>query len=280
MKQSDALAYLELKTAQNLFGKPPGELADAERARVHHLAARQYVLETRVLRTPEAHEASVSARHVQAALQEIRERYPDSEAFHADLACHHLDEARFLLALERDLKVEHVLEHIGKRAPRVAEIDVELYYHYHPEQFRRAETRHARHILVTINPDLPENTQHAARQRIEAIAARLDKNGKRFDEQARKHSECPTALQGGWLGEVKRGQLYPQLDFALFKMHAGDISTILESPLGYHLVQCETIQSARTLPLEEARPAIRNMLQQRRERTCQQAWIKQLPALA
>jgi len=280
MTPSDALAYLELKTAQNLFGKLPGELADTELARVQQLAARQYVLETRVLRTSEAHAVNIPGEHIQTALQEIHARYRDRDEFHADLACNHLDETRFLLALERDLKVEQVLENIGKRAVRVTEIDVELYYHYHPEQFRRAETRHARHILVTLNPSLPENTQDAALQRITAIATRLEKDGKRFEEQARKHSECPTALQGGMLGEVKRGQLYPQLDSALFEMREGEISGILESPLGYHLMQCEAIQLSRTLALEQARPAIREMLQQRRARTCQQAWIKQLPALA
>lgn len=275
MPEPSAIAYLELKTAQNLFGKAPTELAEAERARMRTLADRQYSLEARVLRSREARDVMVPQASLEAALEEIRKRYPEEEELNADLARNGLDQDSYLQALERELKVEAILEKVASRAPRVSEIDVELYYHYHPEQFHRPETRHVRHILVTINPEMPDNTLEAARERIEAIAARLAKDPKRFEEQALKHSECPTALQGGRLGEVPRGQLYPELDAALFSMRAGQISGVLESPLGYHLLLCEAIVEERVLSLNQARAPIREMLEQQRKRTCQRVWLKQ-----
>ena len=271
-----ALAYLELKTAQSLFGKSPTELAEDERQRVRALADRQYGLEARVLRAPEAGDAMVPAASLQAAFEEIRKRYAEEDEFIADLARNGLDQAAFNAALERELRVEAILEKVGARAPQVSEIDVELYYHYHPDQFRRPETRLARHILVTLNPTLPDNTEVAARSRIEAIAARLEKSPRRFEEQALKHSECPTALQGGRLGDIPRGQLYPELDAALFSLTAGRISAVLESPLGYHLVLCEAITPERVLSLNQARGPIRARLEKNRKRICQQAWLKQL----
>jgi peptidyl-prolyl cis-trans isomerase C len=276
MPEPAALAYLELKTAQNLFGKAPAELPDAQLGKVRHLADRQYGLEGRVLRAPEARDAMVPEASLQAALDEIRKRYPEEAEFHADLARNGLDQAGYLQALERELKVEAILEKVGARAPRVSEIDVELYYQYHLDQFRRPETRRARHILVTLNPELPDNTAAAALARVEAIATRLAKDPKRFQEQALKHSECPTALQGGLLGDIPRGQLYAELDAALFALRAGEISGVLESPLGYHLLLCEAIQEERILSLEQARAPIRGMLEQRRKRVCQQAWMKQI----
>jgi nitrogen fixation protein NifM len=271
-----ALAYLELKTAQSLFGKSPAELAANERARVHHLADRQYGLEAHVLHAPEARDAMVPEASLQAAIEEIRKRYPEEEEFIADLARNGLDPDSFVAALERELRVEAILEKVGTRAPQVSEIDVELFYQYHPDQFRRPETRRARHILITINPEMPDNTAEAARARIEAVAARLAKDPKRFEEQALKHSECPTAMQGGVLGDVPRGQLYPELDAALFSMQAGQLSDVRESPLGYHLILCEAITSERILSLTQARAPIRDMLEKRRKRICQQAWMKQL----
>ena len=271
-----ALAYLELKTAQSLFGKSPTELAEDERQRVRVLADRQYGLEARVLRAPEAGDAMVPATSLQAAFEEIRKRYVEEDEFIADLARNGLDQAAFNAALERELRVEAILEKVGARAPQVSEIDVELYYHFHPDQFRRPETRLARHILVTLNPTLPDNTEVAARSRIEAIAARLEKSPRRFEEQALKHSECPTALQGGRLGDIPRGQLYPELDAALFSLTAGQISAVLESPLGYHLVLCEAITPERVLSLNQARGPIRARLEKNRKRICQQAWLKQL----
>jgi peptidyl-prolyl cis-trans isomerase C len=271
-----ALAYLELKTAHSLFGKSPAELAEDERTRVRNLADRQYGLEARVLRSPEAGDAMVPEVSLLAAFEEVHKRYGEEEEFLADLARNGLNHAGFMAALERELRVEAILEKVGSRATQVADIDVDLYYHYHPDQFRRPETRRARHILVTVNPEMPDNTAEVARTRIEAVAARLIKQPKRFEEQALKHSECPTAMQGGVLGDVPRGQLYPELDAALFSMQAGQLSGVLESPLGYHLVLCEAITEQRVLSLNQARAPIREMLEQRRKRICQQAWLKQL----
>lgn len=278
MPEPAALAYLELKTAQSLFGKSPAELVEEERTRVRTLADRQYGIEARVLQTPEAGDVMVPEVSLQAAFEEIRKRYTEEDEFLADLARNGLDHAGFMAALQRELRVEAILEKVGARATLVADIDVDLYYHYHPDQFRRPETRRARHILVTINPDMPDNTAEIARARIEAVAARLAKSPKRFEEQALKHSECPTAMQGGVLGDVPQGQLYPQLDAALFSMNAGQLSGVLESPLGYHLLWCEAITPQRILSLHQARAPIREMLEKRRKRICQQAWLKQLQA--
>ena len=276
MAEAAVLAYLELKTAQSLFGKSPVELAADERAKVRQQADRQFGLEARVLAAPEARDAMVPPVSLQAAFDEIRQRYPEENELFDDLARNGLDHASFIAALERELRVEAILEKVGTRATQVADIDVDLYYHYHPDQFRRPETRRARHILVTINPAMPDNTAEAALARIEAIAARLNKSLKRFDEQALKHSECPTAMQGGVLGDVPQGQLYPELDAALFSMQAGQLSGVLESPLGYHLLLCESITPERILSLNQARAPIREMLEKRRKRICQQAWLKQL----
>jgi nitrogen fixation protein NifM len=271
-----AVAYLELKAAQNLFGKLPTALAASEREHVRKMAAKQFSLEARVLAAPEARDAMVPPASLEAAMEEIRKRYADAADFHADLQHNGLDEAGFMDALERELLVEAILEKVGTRAAQVSDIDVEVYYHYHPDQFRRPETRRVRHVLITLNDDLPDNTRPAAQSRIEAIAARLARDSKRFEEQAMKHSECPTALQGGVLGEVPIGQLYPELDAALFAMSVGEISEILESPMGLHLLRCDDITPAAVLGLKDARGPIRTLLEQRRKRVCQGAWVKQL----
>jgi len=276
MPEPSVLAYLELKIAQSLFGKVPTELAADERTRVHNLANRQYGLEGRVLLAPEARDAMVPEASRQSAFEEIRKRYPVADEFITDLARNGLNQNGLVAALERELSVEAILEKVGTRAPQVSEIDVELFYQYHPDQFRRPETRRTRHILVTVNPDLPENTATTARARIEAVAARLAKDAKRFEEQALKHSECPTALQGGLLGDVPRGKLYPELGAALFAMTAGQISDVLESPLGFHLLLCEAIQEERILSLDQARAPIRTLMEQHRKRIFQQAWLRQL----
>jgi nitrogen fixation protein NifM len=274
------VAYLMLKTAHNLYGKSPSSLEQPELERVKQLATRQFDLESRVLATGEARDVVVPESSLNAALAEIRGRYENEEELQQDLAGNGLTVSLFAAALERELKVEGVLEKVGGRAAKVSDIDIELYYRYHPEQFQRPETRTARHILVTINDDLPENTREVARSRIDAIAARLSKEPKRFEEQAMKHSECPTALQGGLLGEVKRGQLYAELEAVLFELEPMQFSKVVESPLGLHLLRCDKVMPAEMRSLGQVRDSIREMLVTRRKRICQSAWLKQIQQAA
>ncbi len=276
MTEPNAVAYLMLKTAQNLYSRNPQELKPDEQERVLRMAGRQYELEERVLSAAEAGEVVVPEATLQAALAEIAGRYPDEVDFLNDLNDNGLSRQGFIAALEREMKVDAIMEKVATRAAKVSDIDVELYYHYHPEQFQRPELRRARHILVTINDGIADNTRDAARARIDAIAQRLAKEPKRFEEQALKHSECPTALQGGLLGDAQRGQLYPELDKVLFDMQPGQISGVIESALGFHLLLCESVAPAGAIPIGQVRDAVRKLLESRRKKICQKAWLSAL----
>lgn len=270
------LAYLILKTAHGLFGKDPQALATEERKQAETLAMRQHDMEILVLSTPEAGDVIVPQATLEAALAEIRDRYADEVEFHNDLTENRLTPANLVESLRRELKVEAILDKVGSRAAKVSDIDVELYYHFHPEQFTRPETRRTRHILITINEAMPENTRENARLRIDAIAARLAKEPGRFEEQALKHSECPTAMNGGLLGDARKNQLYPELDALLFALDADQIGPVTESPLGFHILLCEAIHPAGKLPLNQIQPIIREMLESRRRQICRKAWLKRL----
>ncbi len=270
------VAYLALKAAQKNYGKSPAALTGPELERVRSMAQRQHRLEFSVLASEEASATMVPPVTLQAALDEIRGRYTNLEEFIEDLALNGLDESSFAAAMESELRVEAILEKVGTRAVKVSDVDIELYYHYHPDQFRRPETRQVRHILITVNDTIADNTRIAAQQRISSIASRLAKEPQRFEEQALKHSECPTALQRGAVGDLPRGKLFPALDDALFEMKAGEVSGVLETELGFHVLRCDAITGADVLNLEQASPHIRKLLELKRKRVCQQAWLRQL----
>ena len=277
VSDSQVLAYLLLNVALERFQKTPAELLDVERQQALLLAQRQYTLEQRILNAPEAARCVVPATRLETALAEIRARYPDHDGFVADLKANGMHEASFVGALQRALHVEAVLEQVADQGAQVNEIDADIYYYMHPEKFKKPEIRTARHILITINPEYPENTRENAWQRIQTIAARLQQKPEHFDTQAQKHSECPTGLQGGVLGQLTPGTLFPALDAALFSLAVGQISAILESELGFHLLRCDAIQPATLIPLREARPQIIAHLQTRQRRLCQKHWIAHLP---
>lgn len=268
--------YLALKLAERLYHKPLEALAADELKRVGSVAAQQQEIETLILSTTEAGSVILPAASIEACLAEIRGRYASEEDFRADLERIGLDAAALRQAVERDMAVEAVLEKVGARAAAVSDTEVEIFWFMHKDRFRRAETRELRHILITINEQLAGNERDAARDKIDAIRERLLKNPERFAEQALKHSECPTAMNGGLLGRVPRGQLYAELEAAAFAMAENTLSEPVESELGWHLIRCDAIHAERQSQLAEVRQTIRDHLEQQRRGMCQKSWINAL----
>lgn len=273
---SNELSYHRLRTALKQFGEPLEQLDNQRREWVERQAQREFKLEQRVLGTSEAAAVHISTDTLNQAMAQLIARYPNENDWHDALHLHGLDEVSMRIALERELRVEAVFEQVGARAVKVTELDIQIFYHLHRERFRTPELRTTRHILMTINPDFPENTVERVMARIDEIAMRVRSKPHRFADQAVKHSECPTAMQGGLLGKVKAGQLYPELDAVLFSMDEGDISGPVQSEMGFHLLSCEVIQPAGMLPLHEAAPRIRQRLEDRYCLQCQRAWLAKL----
>lgn len=277
---TEASPYLALKLARELFQKTPQALADEERAKVAAIAARQLEIEGRILATLEAARVVLPPSAVPQTVAEIRGRFGSDAEFREELERSGLDEAELMAAIGRDLRVEAVLDSVARTAPAVTDTDVEIFYLQHAARFRRPEARSLRHILVTINEALPGSGREAARERIEAIRRRLEKDGSRFAEQALKHSECPTAMNGGLLGAVPRGQLYPELEAVAFALEAGAMSGVVETAMGFHLVLCESIRPERCAPLAEVRERLRGYIADSRRAAVQKAWIAALFKLA
>jgi peptidyl-prolyl cis-trans isomerase C len=268
--------YLRLKLARELYDKAPDALDEAERKRIAAVAARQQEIEQRILGSAKAALVVLPEASIEACVKDIRDRYPDEPEFEADLARTGLSVATLREAIERDLKVEAVLEQVAAATPAVSETEVEIFYLQHLDRFRKPETRSLRHILVTINDDMPGSTRDAAQAKIEAIRARLAKDVGRFNEQALKHSECPTAMNGGLLGKVPRGKLYPEVEAVAFELAAGELSVVVESELGFHIVLCDAVEHEAQVPLAEVRERVRDHLAGARHAAAQKAWIASL----
>ena len=277
-KKSDPIdPYTLLRTALTLFKKKPAELQSEELTQAQVQALSEFNIEKRILNSPEAGLVIISDQELESAYQEVRDRYIDEDSFRSDLDKNGLSTESLKAALLRQSRVNVVMELIASRSPTINEVEIGIYYHLHTEQFNRPEMREACHIFISINPDYPENTREAALTRAQELYVKLQKKPFKFADLALKHSECPTALQGGVLGVVPKGKLYPELDEVLFNMKAGEISQPVESEIGFHLVLCKQIQKAETLSLQKATPKIRQMMSDRSRQKCQRAWLASLP---
>jgi peptidyl-prolyl cis-trans isomerase C len=252
------------------------ELDDEHLAGISRQADKSFDLESLVLSSPEAARVLIPPERIEEALSELRSRYPDRDAFIEDLAENGLDEQILGQALERELIFDAVMQTVSSNRPIATEIDERLFFELHKERFVRPERRTARHILITVNEQFEENCRDAARSRIERLLDKLDGRPNRFPSLARKHSECPSAMEDGRLGTLPRGRLYPELDAVLFSLPEGGISGPVESDMGFHLLWCEKINRGAALPFSKVRTQIRQLLEERAGRNCQKAWISAL----
>jgi peptidyl-prolyl cis-trans isomerase C len=275
-ESSPEFSYHLLRNALNDFGKNLQQLDANEYQQVHQKASKSYQLESLVLAAPEAEGLVIPEEQLHRSVASIETRYQSRDEFIQDLQGNGLDEAGLHHALYRELMFDGVMQRVTAESVAVSEVDVQLFYEMHRERFEQPELRVASHILITVNPDYPENTRDAAMARMEQVMEKLGGRADRFPNVARDYSECPTAMDGGKLGEVKAGQLYLELDAVLFSMEEGHISSIIESEMGLHILLCEKIKPGKRITFTEVETKIRSTLEERQRRSCQKAWLAAL----
>lgn len=133
------------------------------------------------------------------------------------------------------------------------------YYSENTSQFSTEEQRRARHILFKAGENDSEQL-HEKKKQLAAEVATMAKSGTDFATLAAEYSEGPTKDNGGDLGFFSRGQMVPSFEEAVFGMQPGEVSEVVQSPFGYHLIQLEDIEPAQTTPLAEVSDEIRTIL--------------------
>lgn len=276
MPASDAMPadYRQLKLSWELFQKAPQTLSDAESRRLAEVARHQDGIERRILASREAADIVVPTATLQLRVGEIRQRYASTAEFILDLAANGFDESALSTAVERELRVESVLEKVAAATPPVSLIEAENYYRLHPAAFDRPEARRLRHILIAC--DTPAEHRQAAAH-LDALRATVG-DAETFAAAALRHSQCPTAMDGGRLGVVKHGQLFAELEPTAFALARGATSAATASPLGQHLLRCDEIMASGMLPFTDVGPRIVERLSDKRRREAQRDWINRLPA--
>lgn len=138
----------------------------------------------------------------------------------------------------------------------------------------------ARHILIEADPDADEATHQAAREKAEALLKRAER-GAGFAELAREHSDdTATAKKGGDLGYNPRGRMAEAFDEAMFALEPGELSDVVETQYGYHIIKAEDIREG-DVPEREAKLEIAARLYRdaRAEERARQAAEQALQAL-
>ncbi len=148
---------------------------------------------------------------------------------------------------------------------QVSKEEARKYYDEHQSEFGTPEERQASHILITIKPGASQSEQDAAKAKAESLLHQVEQNPAKFAELARKNSQDPgSAANGGDLGFFGRGMMVKPFEDATFALKVGEISGLVKSDFGYHIIKLVAIKPSRVQSFDEVREGIVNKLRQQK----------------
>ena len=139
----------------------------------------------------------------------------------------------------------------------VSDADVKSYYDQNAKRYTTEEQRRASHILITAPKDAPAKDRAAAKAKAEALLAQLRKNPGDFAKLAKENSQDPgSAERGGDLDFFGKGMMVKQFEDVAYKLAKGQISDVVESEFGYHIIQVTDIKAGGVRTLDQVKDEI------------------------
>jgi peptidyl-prolyl cis-trans isomerase D len=176
----------------------------------------------------------------------------------ADLARYYQEQSERFRSVE-DADVEFLVLDVAALQAKIVlpEQDLKTYYEQNLQRLGGQEQRRASHILVNAAKDLPAVDKQKARAKAESLLAAVRKAPKTFAEVARKNSDdTGSASRGGDLDFFARGAMVKPFEDAAFALQKGDISDIVESDFGFHIIQLTEIKKPQAPSFESMRPQL------------------------
>jgi peptidyl-prolyl cis-trans isomerase D len=169
----------------------------------------------------------------------------------------HADQFR----LPEEASIEYLVLDLeaAKKSIAVSEADLHGYYDQNAARFGSKEERRASHILIAAPAGAPAAEREKAKAKAEELLAAVRKAPNTFADVARKNSQDPgSADKGGDLDFVTRGAMVKPFEDVLFSLKKGEISDVVETEFGYHIIELTDIKPAVVPPFEKVRAAIEN----------------------
>lgn len=226
--------------------------------------AMDMIIDQELLRqAAEAKKIEVSQEEIDAAWAEVSEPFENKDEFSRRIENEGYTEESYRKHLQRMIAASKYLDHIRAPAMDLSDEELEAYYRDNERRLTLPEQVRVRHILLTWKPLGKQDDRAALREQMADILKKA-RDGEDFAELARKYSEDSTAKDSGDVGFFHRGQMVPSFEAAAFMLKPGEISDIVETPYGVHILRLEERKEARLLPLEEIREQLRDHVREER----------------
>ncbi len=214
----------------------------------------------------------VSEAEIDAEIKKVKDRYQNETEFANALAGMKMTPASLKAQVERTLAVQKIINVQFTSKATVTDKDIWSYYDRNRESFRQPEQVKTSQILVKVDPQADAAKKAEARKKIGDILAKV-RQGQDFASLARTYSEDPSGAKGGDLGYIRPGQTLKLFEEALFSLKPGEVSDVVETSLGYHVIKAVERKPETTMPFENVKDQLRTLLKQEKGREEANAYI-------
>jgi peptidyl-prolyl cis-trans isomerase C len=249
---------------RNIVAQMGGEQPSAENEQALMQMATQRIVEQKLL-AQEARRTNVKVNEERLAemIQNVEQQAGGRERLESSLETFGMTYDQLAASLREIELARSLIDTQLSATIVVTDEEVQKFYAENPERFDAEATVRARHIIFNCPLDADAKTSSEARAKAEEARQRAI-GGEDFAELARELSEGPTAERGGDLGFFTQGQTAPTFANASFALQPGEISPVVRTDFGYHVIKVEERRPARHIPLEEVSDHVKNLLVQQK----------------
>ena len=215
----------------------------------------------------------VTAADIDAEVAKVVTQVGGEENFRKALEAQGVTEIAFRKELEKGAKVNRLVEQACAGVPDPTEDEVAAFFEAHKAEFVTPPQVLCQHILV-------KGTSSEAFEKIRAIRERIVKDGADFAEEAKRNSDCPSGQEGGSLGWFGRGMMVPEFDKVAFEMKKGEVSDIVTTQFGYHIIYKADEKGGGAQTLVDVHDQVKDLLRHEARGRAMDSFVAELRANA
>jgi peptidyl-prolyl cis-trans isomerase C len=222
-----------------------------------------------------ARKIAVTDEEVESTIKQMRSQLPNEQEFKKALAARGVTLEKLKSDTRLDIGINKMMEAEAATQPAPGDVQVREFYDKNPDKFKQDEACRASHILFKVDESADAATKKKAKDQAETVLKQA-RAGADFAELARKYSADGSAQQGGDLNFFTKGQMVPAFDQAAFALKPGQISDIVTTQFGYHIIKVTERRPPSTVPFEQVSARIKEYLTEQQKQQKVEAFIESL----
>jgi peptidyl-prolyl cis-trans isomerase C len=249
-----------------------GPVPAERRDEIFRKALDQLVTYTVLTQETRARKLEVTDAEVETSIKQMRAQFPNEQEFVKALGARGMSLDKLKADTRIDICINKMMEAEAATGGVPNDGQVREFYDKNPDKFKQDEAVRASHILFKVEESADAATKKKVKDQAEAVLKQV-RAGADFGEMAKKHSADGSAQQGGDLNFFTKGQMVPAFDQAAFAMKPGEISDIVTTQFGYHIIKVTERRQASTVPFEQVSDRIKEYLTEQQKQQKVEAFI-------